>query len=83
MLISLIFSPFVLLAEGIIGLLPTFEISSDITGFFSMFSTAINFFPSDVWIASLACIFFWLELFFLKSVINFVFGILPLSMRVG
>lgn len=79
MIISLLCAPLFLVVSGIISLLPNsiFE-SQSITGLVGMFSTAFQFFPSDVWILSLGSITFWITVHAIYGLINFILRLIPI-----
>lgn len=78
MIIQTICVPFFLLITSIIALLPNsaFE-SQTVTGFVGMFSTAFQFFPSDVWILALSSITFWITVHTMFGLIRFVLSLIP------
>lgn len=72
-------APFFLIVTSIISLLPNsvFE-SQSVAGFVGMFSTAFQFFPSDVWILSLSSITFWISVHCIFGLARTVLGFIPI-----
>ena len=72
-------TPLFLIVTSIIAILPNsaFE-SSTVTGFVSMFATAFQFFPADVWILSFGSITFWITIHFVFGLINFILKLIPI-----
>ena len=84
MILMLLFSPFIGIIKFCIGLLPTFSVTSEITGFFGLLHTALQFFPTDVWIVLISNIVFWVSGYEVKGIINFILGVLPfVNIRFG
>lgn len=79
MIISLLCAPLFLIVSSIISLLPNsiFQ-NQSVTGLVGMFSTAFQFFPSDVWILSLGSITFWITLHAIYGLINFILRLIPI-----
>ena len=73
MIISLLCTPLFLLLTSAIALLPNsaFE-SQTVTGLIGMFSTAFQFFPSDVWILAFGSITFWITTHILFGIIKMI-----------
>jgi len=77
MIIELLCLPLRLLINGIISLLPVFDTLTDTAiGIFDMLSTALQFFPTDVWILSLGSIVFWLTTRIIMAIAFFVLDII-------
>ena len=80
MILKLITLPLFLLVSGIISLIPanTATVSSGVTGMVSMFATAFQFFPIDVWIAVFGSIMFWVTVHLVYGFINFILRLIPI-----
>lgn len=79
MIIKLICSPFFLLIDGIIGLMPVLTyIPTSIVDTINLLMKAMQFFPSDVWIMAIGNIVFWIVLHFIISLIKFVLSWIPI-----
>lgn len=77
MIIELLCLPLRLLINGIISLLPVFDTLTDTAiGVFDMLYTALQFFPTDVWILSLGSIVFWLTTRVIMAIAFFVLDII-------
>lgn len=78
MIIKLICSPFFLLIDGVIALIPVLTyIPTSIVDTISLLMKAVQFFPTDVWIMVISNIVFWIILHFIISLIKFVVGWIP------
>lgn len=78
MIIELICTPFFLLVDGIIALLPVLTyIPTSIVDTVSLLLKAMQFFPIDVWVMAIGNIVFWLTIHFIVSLIKFVVGWIP------
>lgn len=61
MIIKLICSPFILMINGIIELIPASVFNTDnVTALLNMVDIGLNFFPADVWILILGSVVFGL-----------------------
>lgn len=79
MIIKLICSPFFLLVDGIISLIPVLTyIPTSIVDTISLLLKAMQFFPNDVWIMAIGNIVFWITLHFIISLIKFILSWIPL-----
>lgn len=77
MIFELFCTPLRLLINGIIALLPVFNTINDtVAGLLDMLSTALQFFPTDVWILSLGSIVFWLSTRLTMSIVFFVLDVI-------
>lgn len=78
MIIKLICSPFFILIDGIIALMPTLTyIPTSIVDTVSLLTKAMQFFPTDVWVMVIGNIVFWTVLHFIVSLIKFIVGWIP------
>ncbi len=78
MIIKLICSPFFLLIDGVIALIPVLTyIPTSIVDTISLLIKAMQFFPTDVWIMVIGNIVFWVLLHFVISLIKFVVSWIP------
>ena len=78
MIVELWSIPFIILINGIISIMPTFDsLPSSFTDTISLLLKAMNFFPSDVWIMVIGNILFWTGIHFLVGLIKFILGFIP------
>ena len=78
MIIELICTPFFLIAQGIIGLIPVLdELPTTIVDTVSLLTKAMSFFPVDVWAMAIGNIVFWVALHLLIGLIKFIVGWIP------
>ena len=78
MIIELICTPFFLIANGIISLIPVLDnLSSSIVDTLSLLIKAMSFFPSDVWAMAIGNIVFWATVHLVIGLIKFILGFVP------
>lgn len=78
MIIKLICSPFFLLIDGVIKLIPVLTyIPTSIVDTISLLLKAMQFFPTDVWIMVISNIVFWITLHFIIALIKFIISWIP------
>ena len=78
MIIELICSPFFILVDSIIFLIPILTyIPTSIVDTISLLLKAIQFFPYDVWFIVISNIVFWITVHFIFALIKFVLGFIP------
>ena len=78
MIIKLICSPFILMINGLINLLPTLGVGVKyITDIAQMISIGLNFFPSDLWILVFGCIVFWFTVNTIFGIYMFILDLIP------
>lgn len=78
MLLKLLCAPFLGIVYGFINLIPILKIPVERTaGLVSMISTALNFFPADVWIMCLSTFTFWISVHLIVGLVGFVLGLIP------
>ena len=78
MIVKLLCSPFFLMANGLIALLPVLTyIPTSIVDTLSLLLKAMQFFPTDVWIMVIGNILFWVSLHFVVSLLKFVLSLIP------
>ena len=78
MIIELICTPFFLIANGIISLIPVLDnLSSSIVDTLSLLIKAMSFFPSDVWAMAIGNIVFWTTVHLIIGLIKFILGFVP------
>lgn len=78
MIIKLICSPFFLIVDGIIALLPVLTyIPTSIADTITLLLKAMQFFPPDVWIMAIGNIVFWITVHFIVALIKFILGWIP------
>lgn len=78
MIIKLICSPFVLMINGLIELLPILGVGvSSITSIAKMISIGLNFFPSDLWIMVFGCVIFWITINTIFGIYMFILNLIP------
>ena len=73
MIIKLICSPFILMIQGIIELLPILNFNNDsMVSLVNLVITGMNFFPSEVWIMVIGSIIFWLTVHIIVGIYMFI-----------
>lgn len=78
MIVELICLPFILLANGVIALIPILTyIPTSIVDTLNMLLKAMQFFPSDVWLVALGNITFWISVHLIIGLIKFIVGWIP------
>ena len=78
MIIKLICSPFFLLIDGVIAMIPILTyIPNSIVDTISLLLKAMQFFPTDVWIMVIGNIVFWIALHFIIALIKFIVSWIP------
>ena len=78
MIIELICTPFFLIAQGIISLIPVLnELPTTIVDTVSLLSKAMSFFPTDVWVMAIGNIIFWTTVHLIIGLIKFILGFVP------
>lgn len=78
MIIKLICSPFILMINGIIGLLPILNFRTDsMVSLINLIVTGMNFFPAEVWIMVIGSIIFWLTVHIIVGIYMFILDLLP------
>lgn len=78
MIVELLCSPFVLLANGIIALIPVINyVPTSIVDTVTLLLKAMQFFPTDVWIVTIGNIVFWIGVHLVVGLIKFILGFIP------
>ena len=78
MIIKLICSPFILMIQGIIELLPILNFNNDsMVSLVNLVITGMNFFPSEVWIMVIGSIIFWLTVHIIVGIYMFILDLIP------
>lgn len=78
MIIELICTPFVLIAHGVIALIPILTyIPTSIVDTINMLMKAMQFFPTDVWFVAISNIVFWTSVHLIIGLIKFIVGWIP------
>lgn len=78
MIVELICSPFILLAHGVIALIPILTyIPTSIVDTLNLLLKAMQFFPTDVWFVTLGNITFWISVHLIMGLIKFILGFIP------
>lgn len=63
MIIELICTPFVLMAKGLISLIPVLGLGvNSVTAVMNLILTGLNFFPVELWVMVIGSIVFWITL---------------------
>ena len=79
MIIKLICSPFILMINGIIELLPILNFNTNsMVSLTNLIVTGMNFFPAEVWIMIIGSIIFWLTVHTIVGIYMFVLDLIPL-----
>lgn len=78
MIIELICTPFFLIAQGIISLIPVLDkLPTTIVDTVSLLIKAMSFFPADVWAMAIGNIVFWTAVHLIIGLIKFIVGWIP------
>lgn len=78
MITELICLPFILLANGVIALIPVLTyIPTSIVDTLNMLLKAMQFFPVEVWFVALGNITFWISVHLIIGLIKFIVGWIP------
>lgn len=78
MIIKLICSPFILMINGIIELLPILNFNTDsMVSLINLVVTGMNFFPAEVWIMVIGSIIFWLTVHIIVGIYMFILDLIP------
>ncbi len=78
MIIKLICTPFILMIQGIIELLPILNFNTNsIVSLVNLIITGMNFFPSEVWIMVIGSIIFWFTVHVIVGIYMFILDLIP------
>ena len=78
MIIKLICSPFILMINGIIELLPILNFNTNsMVSLINLIVTGMNFFPAEVWIMVIGSIIFWLTVHTIVGIYMFILDLIP------
>lgn len=70
--------PFILLAHGVIALLPVLTyIPNSVVSTINLLMKAMQFFPTDVWFMTIGNILFWVSVHLIVGLIKFILGFIP------
>ena len=78
MIVEMICYPFILLAHGVIALLPVLTyIPNSVVSTINLLMKAMQFFPTDVWFMTIGNILFWVSVHLIVGLIKFILGFIP------
>lgn len=84
MIIQLICSPLILMAKGIINILPILSLPvNSIVAVTNLLMVGLNFFPIEVWYMVIGSIVFWYTINFIVGLISFVVRLFTLGLSGG
>ena len=84
MIIQLICTPLILMAKGIINILPLLSLPANFTvSVVNLLMVGLNFFPIELWIMVIGSIVFWLTINFTIGIISFVVKLFTLGISGG
>lgn len=84
MIIQLICSPLILMAKGIINILPFLSLPiNSIVAVINLLMVGLNFFPIELWIMVIGSIVFWYTINFIVGLISFVVKLFTLGLSGG
>lgn len=80
MIIELICTPFILIAKGLISLIPILSLGvNSIVAVLNMIMTALNFFPIELWVMCIGSIVFWITVNLIFGLVKFVVSLFTLG----
>lgn len=84
MIIQLICTPLILMAKGIISILPLLSLPvNSIVAVINLLMVGLNFFPIELWVMTIGSIVFWFTINFTIGVISFVVKLFTLGLSGG
>lgn len=84
MIIQLICTPLILMAKGIINVLPFLSLpANSIVAVLNLLMVGLNFFPIELWVMTIGSIVFWLSINFTIGLISFVVKLFTLGLSGG
>lgn len=84
MIIELICTPLILIAKGIINILPFLSLPiNSIVAVMNLLMVGLNFFPIELWVMTIGSIVFWYTINFIIGLISFVVKLFTLGLSGG
>lgn len=84
MIIELICTPLILIAKGIINILPFLSLpANSIVAVINLLMVGLNFFPIELWIMTIGSIVFWYSINFTVGIVSFVVKLFTLGISGG
>lgn len=81
MIIELICTPFILIAKGLISLIPVLGLGvNSIVSVMNLLLTGLNFFPVELWVMCIGSIVFWITINALLGIVKFVVSLFSLGL---
>lgn len=81
MIIELICTPFILIAKGLINLIPYFGIGvNSIVSVMDLLLIGLNFFPIELWVMCIGSIVFWITINAIFGVVKFLVSLFSLGL---
>lgn len=81
MIIQLICSPFILIAKGLINLIPYLGLGvNSVVSVLNLLFIGLNFFPVELWVMCLGSIIYWITVNTLFALVKFVVSLFSLGM---
>lgn len=80
MIIELICSPFILIAKGLISLIPILGLGvNSVVSVLNLLMTGLNFFPVELWVMCIGSIVFWITVNLIFGLVKFVVSLFTLG----
>lgn len=80
MIIELICSPFILIAKGLISLIPVLGLGvNSVVSVLNLLMTGLNFFPVELWVMCIGSIVFWITVNLIFGLVKFVVSLFTLG----
>lgn len=81
MIIQLICAPFILIAKGLISLIPVLGLGvNSIVSVMNLLLVGLNFFPVELWVMCIGSIVFWIVINTILGVVKFVVSLFSLGL---
>ena len=80
MIIQLICEPFILIAKGLINLIPYLSLGvNSVVSVLNLVLVGLNFFPVELWVMCIGSIVFWITVNILFGIVKFVVSLFSLG----
>lgn len=81
MIIELICTPFILIARGLINLIPYLSLGvNSIVSVMNLLLTGLNFFPIELWVMCIGSIVFWITVNIIFGLVKFIVSLFSLGL---
>lgn len=80
MIIELICTPFILIAKGLINMIPILGLGvNSVVAVLNLLMTGLNFFPIELWVLCIGSIVFWITVNLIFGLVKFVVSLFTLG----